>query len=440
MPRIKANRSVGAELVVSPWIKKKGAKLAPGDEIRSVDGQRMWSVTPQDLLHPPDPPASMAAAPILAPPGLIPQLQPAPVNPGVWHSRRRAQHSEQAQERQQQHPKSATAQLGAPHPNGRAPATSGGTRPPSDATTSGSGDDWDDIESASLQEAPVAAAAAAGGERLVGVARLALLPSGDLSGHLVTQDSSGDGSGGGRSTCFGLVGRQVLAQHSCYRDTEWGLLRLSIIRFADKAAAGARASAGGGASSSSGRSSAGSSDGGEESEEENDRRASPGAGGEAKGGEFEAEAEAVAWVQRSGGDLVRLEPADFDDEDTAAVLAADGLGDDSDGFTVSFPAASFSGATLLADAAADAALASFAPRLVGRGAVVNIGRMRITGLPLGFSRGGAGTCGSQRRRRGRKRRRGAGGHAGGGTAGPEEPLGVVAGDALGAEPQGDELW
>lgn len=128
--------------------------------------------------------------------------------------------------------------------------------------------------------------------------------------------------------CFGLMGRQVLAQHSCYRDTEWGLLRLSIIRFATKrgpqiSPCGPQAAAGRPID--------------EQPEGEGSAAAAAAEASEvAEEGDEGTDAEVISWVQRSGGDLVRLEPADYDDEDTAAVLAADGLGDE-EAFAAGFP-------------------------------------------------------------------------------------------------------
>ncbi|WIA36107.1 hypothetical protein OEZ86_007457 [Tetradesmus obliquus] len=94
--------------------------------------------------------------------------------------------------------------------------------------------------------------------------------------------------------------------------------------------------------------------------------------------EAEAEFEAQAWVQRSGGDLVTLEPADMDDEDTAAAILQDSLGLQPD-----FVQLQFTGHTLLAGAAARQLAGSWprsaaAAAAVSSGAVINLGQMTIT--------------------------------------------------------------
>lgn len=88
------------------------------------------------------------------------------------------------------------------------------------------------------------------------------------------------------------------------------------------------------------------------------------------------------------------------------------------------PQVFFSGATLLADARADAALAGFAPQLMGRGAVVNLGKMEVARLPLGFVHvagggGGARGCGGGPDEEDEEGMEGAAGEAGG-SSGAED--------------------
>jgi hypothetical protein len=96
-----------------------------------------------------------------------------------------------------------------------------------------------------------------------------------------------------------------------------------------------------------------------------------------------SQAEAVAWVQRKGGDLVTLEPADLDDEDTETAIMAENLGELPPNVTVNFTAH-----TLLSGAAAAGVLARTWPELAGQDdVVVNLGEMSIAGLPGGFLQG-----------------------------------------------------
>ena len=301
---------------------------------------------------------------------------------------------------------------------------------------------------------------------LQGVAQLVLHPSGSIFGHFVCtqpltpqtalrqaqQHSSitnsskaavrqaprssaaqqfASSSSGGSSTrlCLGLQGRQVLGIHSCYRDPEWALLSLAIIRYgssgnptadaaatasaaaavADAAAeagvgaegdlpsstvpsitpvtptaAAAAAAAGGGVAGSAAAQTAAL---------RADPAASPAAPEEAvswgngssssSSSSSSSQAEAVAWVQRKGGDLVTLEPADLDDEDTETAIMAENLGELPPNVTVNFTAH-----TLLSGAAAAGVLARTWPELAGQDdVVVNLGEMSIAGLPGGFLQG-----------------------------------------------------
>jgi hypothetical protein len=113
----------------------------------------------------------------------------------------------------------------------------------------------------------------------------------------------------------------VLGIHSCYRDPEWALLQLIIIRYSNgdvakqfKAAA-AEAAVQVGLPHGPGTPAAAA---------EKDEDGSDAAAG-VETGLASSQAECVAWVQRKGGDLVTLEPADMDDEDTEAAVMAENL-------------------------------------------------------------------------------------------------------------------
>ena len=60
------------------------------------------------------------------------------------------------------------------------------------------------------------------GYSLQGTAVLALLPSGQISGHLL------DGHNG---ACFGFMARQLTAERECTRDSEWRLLHVTVIDY-----------------------------------------------------------------------------------------------------------------------------------------------------------------------------------------------------------------
>jgi hypothetical protein len=137
--------------------------------------------------------------------------------------------------------------------------------------------------------------------------------------------------------CLGLQGKQVLGVHSCYRDPDWALLQLSLIRYCE--------GSNGSCSSSTALASGNSiyqqallhgqqqcgqslkqtlqqqqqpSEQTEAEQQQQQRQDDEGALGE--GNPDEVAAETVAWVQRTGGDLAMLEPADMDDEDTGQQL------------------------------------------------------------------------------------------------------------------------
>jgi hypothetical protein len=106
-------------------------------------------------------------------------------------------------------------------------------------------------------------------------------------------------------------------------------------------------------------------------------------GGLSEGGEdvWQEAEEAVAWVQRTGGDRIRLEPADMEDEDTEVVIANESLGLEQTGFVH----VTFWGEQLLAGAAAEQVVPGVEREAVRKeGAWVNLGRMVVKGLPSGW--------------------------------------------------------
>ena len=60
------------------------------------------------------------------------------------------------------------------------------------------------------------------GPSLQGTAVLALLPNGQISGHILDTHSN---------ACFGFMARQLTAERECTRDTEWRLLHATIIDY-----------------------------------------------------------------------------------------------------------------------------------------------------------------------------------------------------------------
>jgi hypothetical protein len=211
------------------------------------------------------------------------------------------------------------------------------------------------------------------GKVLRGVAQLLLHPSGSISGHFV----GAPGSSGGelqqqqQQVCLGLQGRQVLGIHSCYRDPEWALLQMSVIKYSSNhgTRSGNTGSGCVGVGNSSSRAEAEQQMSGVDMKQQQDlqqhaakrqrmehqstesqhqqqqRDGTPGLPGDGGGAAADSEAqyialgaaaaaaavvpdgrpnepvfEAEAWVQRSGGDLVALEPANMEDEDTEAAI------------------------------------------------------------------------------------------------------------------------
>lgn len=239
------------------------------------------------------------------------------------------------------------------------------------------GDDWLAAEAAAadITQAGLSTPLTTNTNTLQGVAQLVLHPSGAISGHFValnthstTQPNSNKTAGthGGKpdsspttathnssssskALCLCLQGRQVLGIHSCYRDPEWALLQLSVMRYSGSADAGETAASAAvtaglllassppGAAAAAAPDTAAAAPAGTvtvadtaEAAAAAGTKAAAAAGQEADAlsGAADAgsvQAEAVAWVQRKGGDLVTLEPADFDDEDTEAAVMAGNL-------------------------------------------------------------------------------------------------------------------
>ncbi|KAL4447722.1 hypothetical protein ABPG75_004941 [Micractinium tetrahymenae] len=195
--------------------------------------------------------------------------------------------------------------------------------------------------------------AAAGEQReptveLEGTAYLALLPNGSVTGHLVCVPSALTGGGGWRS--FGLMAEVVVAGRECTRDADWGVLRMTLVDFA-----AAPAGAGGGACR-----------------------------------------ELSFLVERTEGDAMRLRaPVPWQGIELEDLPSLDA--------TCSCPSASglsldFRCSQLLSGEAGEAVLRRLQPSLAGRGALLNVGEMRV-GLPpeaaavlLGSAAGAAGAA------------------------------------------------
>lgn len=97
---------------------------------------------------------------------------------------------------------------------------------------------------------------------------------------------------------------------------------------------------------------------------------------------FDCELSLETYAEHSGGDMVKISPADYDNEDVEEVVRCskrDEFEEADLGVRVCFAAGQ-----LLAGQAAEQQLARFQPRLVGKDAVVNIGSMVIEGVPAWF--------------------------------------------------------
>lgn len=197
-----------------------------------------------------------------------------------------------------------------------------------------------------------------------GIATLAALPSGVLSGHFVDLATR---------ACISILGRQVLSENVCYRDADWALCKLTLRSRGAPPGSSALPRTAGSGGGGAGLLPASAAIHGE-------RGGSAGPSG--------PPAEAEAWVQRTGGDMIRLRPADLSDEPTAEAIGANALDlEYAGGEESALPAVRFEASSLLDGAAADEHLAAFQPGLVGRGAVVNIGQMTIGELPARFLAG-----------------------------------------------------
>jgi hypothetical protein len=420
--------------VVSPWQSKREASAAgpeaqPEQQQQQQQSPRMYSVVSADMLATRHSQAAADAAPaaaVAAAASRPPVAHTKLISGGAWHTRKK-------------HPKTAAAdstpQQGAGHgsPCAEPPSQlqqqqefTAASEPSADATEADTDED-NELQSEAMSEdwldqaAPTDATAAAAAAReeaaavqasnndaaaLRGVAQLALHPSGAITGHFVALNNPLNSSSKPNSTtaaaalatakadhskaackpaggissssrlCLGLQGRQVLGIHSCYRDPEWALLQLSVIRCGSSGSDGSSATAAAvvqasqqqGSMQDAAAAAAG------------DDGAAVCFGGAAIGSQADADAEAVAWVQRMGGDLVTLVPADFDDEDTEIAVRAENMGELPANVTVTFSAH-----TLLAGAAAASILHKTQPELLGNPDVVlNLGDMSISGLPVGF--------------------------------------------------------
>jgi len=269
---------------------------------------------------------------------------------------------------------------------------------------------------------------------LSGVAQLALLPSGDMTGHFVAVvpaprsrearegAASDEPADGGAPTaaasvayaaafapptpvCLAATARLVLAESSCMRDEEWSLLRLTLSAYR------------GDERGEAGEDDEEEDDGGGDGDGDKDGLWGDGGGGagENAGHSPSSSASSVSfWVQRTGGDLCRITPADVEDEQTADAIAADQEGEARRRGAMRArarppqpperprrppPRFSFRGESLYADAAAEAVLAQISPALAaaaasagggggggGKHLVINAGPAQAEGLPAAVVR------------------------------------------------------
>ena len=88
--------------------------------------------------------------------------------------------------------------------------------------TPSSPDPAHDIDSTSDTQTDTVSTDTVKGSHLQGTAVLALLPNGQISGHILDTHSS---------ACFGFMARQLTVERECTRDTEWRLLHATIIDY-----------------------------------------------------------------------------------------------------------------------------------------------------------------------------------------------------------------
>lgn len=151
------------------------------------------------------------------------------------------------------------------------------------------------------------------GETMEGVASIALLPSGAISGHFIRLPDS---------ICYGLHGTPISCERECSRGEDYRLIKLSII-------------------------------------------------------DFKSKTEKVVVVECRGHDAARLQNIDhlhgWEDDVVGLVEKKHG----SRKVLISFECE-----TLKADKAAEEHISKYMPNLCGMDAVVNIGRMSISGFNL----------------------------------------------------------
>ncbi|XP_057447683.1 uncharacterized protein LOC130739420 isoform X4 [Lotus japonicus] len=147
-----------------------------------------------------------------------------------------------------------------------------------------------------------------------GVASIALLPSGSVSGHFIQLP---------HSTCYGLHGTELACERECSRGEDYRLIKLTIT-------------------------------------------------------DFNSQKERATVVECKGHDAARFNSIDhahgWDKDITALIEQKDGK----KRILVSFECE-----TLKADKAAEDHIRQFMPKLAGLDAIVNIGRMTISGLDFG---------------------------------------------------------
>ena len=176
MPQIKNSISKDFSFSVSPWQSKRGDPEITGDQL--------YQQTPLPFKK--DGTSSLGPLPATE---CIPEAASAQGHASQWQRKRRRAADE---------------------------VDSSLEQPASNTTAMQDTADWDSDSRAA--EAPQ-------GTPLVGTAVLALLPNGQISGHLLDTHSN---------NCFGFMACQLTAERECTRDTEWKLLHATIIDFQSK--------------------------------------------------------------------------------------------------------------------------------------------------------------------------------------------------------------